>query len=521
MADQNNNTTGKVYLVGAGPGDPGLLTVRGHQLLSEADLVLYDGLVNPLLLKLASGTCERTARTRTTGQRIVPQQEINERLVKEARSGKTVVRLKGGDPYIFGRGSEEAAALAEANVTYEVVPGITAATAAGEYAGFSFTHRQIASAVAFVTGHEDPTRETSHLDYAALAAFPGTVVFYMGLGRVEIICRELIENGKRPDTPAAVICKASLPQQRVVTGTLNDLSQTVQSAGLVPPSLIVVGECVSLRDATSWFECRSLFGQSIGITRPAHQCEDVAQKIVTRSGQPVIMPMIELTELSPEQRTQLDAAIENIDSFDWLIFTSPNGVDRFFTALYANGKDSRVLGHARIAAIGPSVLASLLNHGIRADLIPREYRAESLAAELSPHMKSKSALWVKANRGRDVLPKIIAESGGKLQELVVYNNQDVDTWSDETLRMLREKRLNWVGLSSPAIARQFAEGLSRYELNQTEIGVRLVAISPVTSAAARNAGLTVDAEAAEHTWDGMLLAIEASIDVKSEDTSSN
>ena len=215
--------SGKVYLVGAGPGDPGLLTLRGCQVLESADLVLYDGLVNPLLLDLTTAVAERTARTRIGDGRIVPQEEINARLVAEAKAGKTVVRLKGGDPYIFGRGSEEAAALESAGIDYEVVPGITAATAAGEYAGFSFTHRDIASAVAFVTGHEDPTRPESRVDYQALASFPGTLIFYMGLGRVERICSELIGNGKPQETPAAVICRASLPGQRVVTGTLADL----------------------------------------------------------------------------------------------------------------------------------------------------------------------------------------------------------------------------------------------------------------------------------------------------------
>ncbi|MCP4173276.1 MAG: uroporphyrinogen-III C-methyltransferase, partial [Fuerstiella sp.] len=241
--------TGKVFLVGAGPGDPGLLTLRGRDILACADLVLYDGLANPLLLRLTDCPCERTARTQVGSGRIVPQQEINERLIMEARSGKHVVRLKGGDPFIFGRGSEEVAALKNAGIPFEVIPGITAATAAGEYAGFSFTHRDIASAVAFVTGHEDPSREATRLDYKALASFPGTLVFYMGLGRVQDICTQLVREGKPGHTPAAVVCQASLPHQQVVTSTLAELPAAVAASGLRPPSLIVIGECVDLRSA--------------------------------------------------------------------------------------------------------------------------------------------------------------------------------------------------------------------------------------------------------------------------------
>ena len=507
MADENSNAAGKVFLVGAGPGDPGLLTVRGRALLASADLVLYDGLVNPLLLRIARGVCERTARTRTAGQRIVPQEDINDRLVAEARAGRQVVRLKGGDPYIFGRGSEEAAALAAAGIDYEVVPGITSATAAGEYAGFSFTHRRIASAVAFVTGHEDPTRSNSHLDYAALAAFPGTVVFYMGLGRVETICRELIASGKPATTPAAVICKASLPQQRVVTGTLETLAHIVHEAGLVPPSLIVVGECVNLREVHSWFEARPLFALRIGITRAIEQADTVAEKIVRLSGQPVLLPLIQVRPLSADQAQNCRQVLDDVRSFDWIVFTSPNGVQQFFAELSATGQDTRALGRAQVAAIGPSVQEALADFGIVPDLLPERYRAESLAESLAPHVSGRRVLWVRASRGRDVLPEAIAQAGGQLTPLIVYNNEDLTDWSEEAVSLLRDGQLDWVGLSSPAIARQFAAGLQHYELTQQQCGVKLASISPVTSAAAQEAGLTLHAEADEHTWDGILAAI--------------
>ncbi|MEQ9406588.1 MAG: uroporphyrinogen-III C-methyltransferase, partial [Fuerstiella sp.] len=394
--------TGKVFLVGAGPGDPALLTLRGAELLAKADLVLYDGLVNPLLLQLTRGVCERTARTRIGADRIVPQSEINTRLITEARRGRTVVRLKGGDPYIFGRGSEEAAALEAAQIPYEVVPGITAATAAGEYAGFSFTHRDIASAVAFVTGHEDPSRETSRLDYDALAVFPGTLVFYMGLGRVESICQQLIDAGRPSGTPAAVICRASLPGQQVVSSTLAELPQAVESAGLQPPSLIVVGECVALRQHASWFERLPLFGRRIGVTRPRHQCDVVARRIAALGGEPVLMPLIEINAIDDEATARLDQVLHQMQTFDWLVFTSVNGVDAFMKRLWSTGRDVRELGYLRLAAIGTSTAAAMEQFSLRADVIPESFRAEDLAAELAPQVQGKHVLWARANRGRDV-----------------------------------------------------------------------------------------------------------------------
>ncbi|MEZ6124230.1 MAG: uroporphyrinogen-III C-methyltransferase [Planctomycetaceae bacterium] len=413
--------TGKVYLVGAGPGDPGLLTVRGRELLQQADLVLYDGLANPLLLSLTGGRCERTARTRVGGDSIVPQRAINERLIQEAQAGNTVVRLKGGDPYIFGRGSEEVAALQAAGVPFEVIPGITAATAAAEYAGFSFTHRDHASAVAFITGHEDPTRPVSHLDFTVLAAFPGTLVFYMGLGRIATICDELIKHGKAPETPAAVVCHASLPSQRVLTSTLTELPAAAASAGLKPPSLIVVGECVTLRNGESWFEQRALFGKRIGVTRPIDQCDEVAQQIIQLSGQPVLMPLIEIHPVGADLHPQINAALTALKDFHWLIFTSVNGIHEFFRHLERCGLDVRALGHLKLGAIGSATAMALRQRGLNADVVPEVFRAETLADCLKPHVAGQRILWARASRGRDVLPAMLTAVGaddgtGRLSE---------------------------------------------------------------------------------------------------------
>lgn len=500
-------SNGIVYLVGAGPGDPGLLTVRGRDILSRADLVLYDGLVNPLLLKHTSGVCERTARTRTTSERVVPQEEINARLINEARAGKRVVRLKGGDPYIFGRGSEEAAALENAGIPYEIVPGITAATAAGEYAGFSFTHRDITSAVAFVTGHEDPTRESSRLDYTALAAFPGTLVFYMGLGRIETICTQLIAEGKSENTPAAVICRASLPLQKTVVSTLRNLASDVDAAGLKPPSLIVVGECVSLRQAASWFENRPLFGVSIGITRPADQCHTVADAVVESSGQPVLMPLITVSPPDQDQRENAGRVLGRLNLFDWLVFTSVNGVRFFFDLLWESGGDVRDLSCIRIAAIGSATAEALSQRSLRADVVPDTFRAEALAEAMLPYVKGKNVLWARASRGRDILPATLETAGATVEELVVYRNEDIEAFDPGVVQLLSTGRPDWVGLSSPSITRQFAQLLATHEIEADSLPTKLASISPVTTEAAKDAGLSIAVEANTYTWDGIIQAI--------------
>lgn len=499
--------SGKVFLVGAGPGDPGLLTLRGLAVLKAADLVLYDGLANPLLLRNTNGICERTARTRIGSQILVPQHEINQRLIQAARDGLQVVRLKGGDPYIFGRGSEEVAALEAAGIPYEVVPGITAATAAGEYAGFSFTHRDFASAVAFVTGHEDPTRESSRLDFAALAAFPGTLVFYMGLSRVQQICNQLTHSGMAPSTPAAVICRASLPEQQVVASTLQHLPAAVAEAQLRPPSLIVVGDCVNLRQAQSWFERRPLFGQRIGIARPDHQCDAVAESIVQLSGQPVIMPLIQIQSVDVPQYKILDQTLQQLQTFHWLIFTSVNGVDAFFQRLWKIGKDARAIGHLKLAAIGSSTAAALEEHGLRADVVPDSFRAEALAEQLADQVNGQQVLWARASRGRDVLPKMLKAAGAAVTELVVYQNLDVTKFDTEIAQQLLNGDLHWVGLSSPSIAKQFAGLLQTHAIPVESLKTQLATISPVTTAAAQGAGLKVTVEAATYTWDGILEAI--------------
>ena len=505
VQEMSASNVGKVYLVGGGPGDPGLMTVRGVECLSVADLVLYDGLVNPLVLRYSSSRAIRTCRIIDGGERQLNQSEINQQLIDAAKSGKVVVRLKGGDPFIFGRGSEEAAALADAGIPFEVVPGVTAAVAAGEYTGISFTHRERASAVAFITGHEDPTKRCAKIDYTSLARFSGTLVFYMGLHRLSQIAESLIVAGKSCETPVAVISRASLPQQRTISGTLQTIAQRVVCAGLRPPSVIVVGECVLHRERIAWFEKRPLFGRRIGITRADAQADPQIRQILELGAEPILMPTLEIHP--PATWEAVDEALGQLDKFDWIIFTSVNGVHAFFERLWILGRDLRSLGQAKIAVIGPATAEALREFRLRADLIPEVYRAEDLAFALCSVVRGLQVLWVRADRGRDVLSQKLSASGAVLHEIVVYKHQDLTEWPGNVVQMLVEGQLDWIGVSSPAIAKNVARLIPEAARPHVGHSIRVAAISPVTSAACREVGLAVSAEASEYTWNGILSAI--------------
>lgn len=496
---------GIVYLVGAGPGDPGLLTVRGRQCLEAADVVLYDGLVSPLLLRHTKATCERTSRAEGPGGKRLDQAEINARLVAEAKAGKTVVRLKGGDPFLFGRGGEEAAALAAAGVSFEVVPGVTAAIAAAAYAGLSLTHRELASSVAFVTGHEDPAKPEVALDYDALARFPGSLVFYMGLHRLGRIATALVGAGKPASTPACVISRATTPHQRTVEGTLADLPRKAEAAELHAPSLIIVGECVRQRSSVAWFERRPLLGKRIGVTRPEGQADGVVERLLALGAEPVLMPMLDIGP--PEDWAGVDAAIERLHEFQWLMFTSVNGVEFFIDRLWERGRDLRRFADLKIAAIGPATAAKLEDYRLRADVVPGEYRAEGLVEALRPLAAGKQVLWVGADRGRDVLQEGLAALGAEVTKVVAYRSGDAPDLPPYAAGLMERGELDWIALSSPAIARRLAALLPEAARAHVGSRTRLASISPVTSAAAREVGLPIAGEAAEFTWEGLVAAI--------------
>lgn len=490
-----------VYIVGAGPGDPGLISLRGVECLRRADVVLYDGLVNPVLLQHTQATCERTCRAETPQGRLIQQDEINQRLVDDALAGKTVVRLKGGDPFIFGRGSEEAACLKRHGIPFEVVPGITAAVAAGEYAGFSLTHREQASLVTFITGHEAPDKPDVGVDYALLAQLRGSLVFYMGLARLPDIVRSLLKHGKDPQTPAAVISRASWPTQRTVTATLTELPSAVAAAKLQAPSLIVIGECVRQRENLAWCEQRPLFGQRIGITRAEGQAAPQIARAYELGALPIVMPLIQIAP--PEDWEAVDTAIARLNDFDWCVFTSANAVDAFLGRLWSTGYDIRALHSLKLAAIGSATAEALAQWRLKADVVPYEFRAEGLAAALVPFVAGQRVLWPRANRGRDVLPTELAAAGATVESVVVYQNVDVAALSPEALSLIERGELHWIGLSSPSIARALARLVPEQLKSRLGTSTRLAAISPVTADAAHEVGLPINATASEFTWEGL------------------
>jgi uroporphyrinogen III methyltransferase/synthase len=509
---------GRVYLVGGGPGDPGLITVRGRELLGQADLVLYDGLVNPLLLQHTHARTARTCRMEGPDGRRLDQAEINRQLVAAGQAGLTVVRLKGGDPFIFGRGTEEAAALAAAGIPFEVVPGITAATAAAVYTGISLTHRDHASAVAFITGHEDPAKPESALDFAALANFPGTLVFYMGLHRLPMIAERLMSSGKPADTPVAVVSRATTPLQRTVEAVLHNIAGQVKQAALHAPSLVIVGDCVRVRAQAKWFEDRPLFGLRIGITRPEEQADDAIRRCLELGAQPVLLPTIDIGP--PDDWAPVDAALSRLDTIDWLVFTSVNGVHGLLGRLWDHGGDARQLSRCRLAAIGPSTAAALEQYRLRCDLVPTEYRAEALADALAPHVAGRRVLWARANRGRDVLPERLQAAGAMLESVVVYTNRDCEQWPVTETALLEAGEVDWIGLSSPSIAQNVARLLTPAMRRHLGKSLRLAAISPVTADAATAIGLPVHAVATDFTWDGVYAAIGLHEKAKALETAS-
>ncbi|MCI0701793.1 MAG: uroporphyrinogen-III C-methyltransferase [Planctomycetia bacterium] len=498
-----------VFLVGAGPGSPGLLTVRGAEVLARADLVLHDQLVPERLLDLAPPTAERVCVRDLPGQHPDKYPHIHKKLLDAADAGKIVVRLKGGDPLIFGRGGEEAEALRAAGVPYEIVPGVTAALAAGAFLEIPLTHRLYASAIAFVTGHELPHKPGNKLDWKALAAFPGTLAIYMGIARLPVIVSELLKHGKSPDTPSAIIERASTGDQRAVFARLADLEETRRNAGLEAPGLILVGEAVEHRSAHPWFESRPLFGQRVLVTRPAHQAEGMVRKLEHMGAVVYRMPGVEIRE-APDFEP-VDRTLEQLRNaeWDWLVFTSANGVHALLQRLDALGRDLRDLGSVQLAAIGPKTAETLRGYRLRADLVPATtFSSEGLAETLKPFVTGKRVLLARADRGRELLRDELAKVASVVEQVAVYSQIDVSEPDSATLDALRRGEIRYVTLPSSNIARALLGAFDetiRGRVNRAE--VKLVAISPETGNAIRELGLPVAAEATTFTEDGLIQAV--------------
>jgi uroporphyrinogen III methyltransferase/synthase len=499
-------TRGVVYLVGAGPGDPGLLTRRGEAVLKLADVVVYDHLASSRLLDLAPKEALRICAGKSIGHCTLSQDSINGLLVEHATAGRTVVRLKGGDPYVFGRGAEEAEYLRDSGVAFQVVPGVTAAVGVTAYAGVPITHRDASSAVAFVTGHNDPESSSSHgrLDWTALAAFPGTLVIYMGVTRLESLCKTLIRLGKPATTPAALIEAGTLPRQRTVSGTIADLAARVAEEGIGPPALLVVGEVVARRPALRWFEDLPLFGQRIVITRPIDEAERSAATLESLGAEVLIAPTVEIRPL--ESHEELDRAIGRLIEFDWLVFTSANGVQGFLERLDFLGRDSRALGHLKLATIGPATAEALRRYHLKADLVPRSFRSEDLAEALMPHVAGGRVLLARADRGRTVLKDELQDIS-HVEQVAVYRNTDADALPPTVVERIEQGSLDWITLTSSAITERLHSLLSEAGRDRVGREIRLASLSPVTSETARRLGWSVAAEAKVYTWAGLVDAI--------------
>ena len=494
---------GKVYLVGAGPGDPGLLTLRGQQCLARADLVLYDYLVNAEILSHAHRGAELVCLGRHGHGKLLSQDEICRQMVAAARQGRVVVRLKGGDPAIFARLAEETSALDDAGLTYEIVPGVTAALAAASYTGISVTHREWSSAVALITGHEAENKPGGELDYGSLASFPGTLVIYMGVTTAESWSQTLISAGKPADTPVAVVRRCSWPDQycwRCRLDQLADLLDQQREDRIRPPVVVIVGQVAAEDISSSWFTSRPLFGQRVLVTRPIDQAGPLKSSLEELGADILLQPAIEISD--PPDWQPVDTAIARLSSFDWLVFSSSNGVRMLLERLFAQGQDLRALAGAKLAAIGPGTENALAEWKLRADLVPPEYRAEALATALADQAAGKKFLLLRASRGREVLAEQLTAAGAEVEQVVVYSSTDIERPNDEVRQSLAAGQLDWVTVTSSAIARSLAK-LFGEDLHRA----RLASISPITSGDLRKLGFEPAAEAREYTMDGVVAAI--------------
>ena len=503
----STDRSGKVYLVGAGPGDPGLLTVKGKECLEQADVVLYDYLANPALLHHAPDQAERIYVGRRGRGHYQDQAYINRLLIERAKAGQVVVRLKGGDPFVFGRGGEEAEAVAAAGVAFEVVPGVTAAVAVPAYAGIPVTHRTLASTVTFVTGHEDPSKQTTVMDWPKLAATSGTLVFMMGMKTLPMIVRRLLEEGRSPETPVAAVRWGTRADQHTVIGTLKDIVVKAEQARLEPPTVIVVGEVVKLREQLNWFEKRPLFGKRIVLTRAQEQAREFSRLLTAYGAEAIATPTIQI--VPPISWQAIDQAIARLGEYDWLIFTSVNGVKPFMDRLLVARKDSRALAHLRVCAIGPRTAEEMARYGVTPDLVPSEFQAEGVLAALAEHdLRGKKVLIPRAEVAREILPERLRRMDAEVDVVVVYRTIAPEADLSRLMEQIEAGKIDVVTFTSSSTVRNFVDMVGGAEQarrlgSKTAIGC----IGPITAQTAEQCGLTVAILAPENTVPALTQAI--------------
>lgn len=507
MTAQSPVKNGRVFLVGAGPGDAKLLTLRGKECLTQADVVLYDHLANPELLKFAPPQAERIYVGRKGRGAYRDQTEIHGLLATKAQEGKCVVRLKGGDPFVFGRGGEEAEFMADAGIPFEVVPGVTSAVAVPAYAGIPVTHRTHASTVAFVTGHEDPTKPSSAMEWPRLASTEGTLVFLMGMKRLPQIVDRLIREGKSGTTPVAVIRWGTYARQRTVVGTLSDIVGKASSANMTPPTIIVVGEVVRLRDHLNWFESRPLFGMGILVTRPRDQASILSNLLAEQGAEPVECPTLEIHP--PDSWAAVDEAIAGLPTYDWVIFTSVNGVESFMRRLWFQQKDVRSLAGLRICCIGPKTQEEAARWGVAADLIPKNFQAEGILEAMGGlGVKGQHILIPRAKVARELLPDQLTAMGAKVRVVEAYQAVPPMVEMGPVRDRLQNTRIHYLTFTSSSTVRNFCQLFpNRQELLDLTRNIPVAVIGPITAQTVREEGLSVEVVALENTVPALVEAI--------------
>jgi uroporphyrinogen III methyltransferase / synthase len=502
---------GMVYLVGAGPGDAGLMTLRGAELLRRADVVVYDALVNSELLRLASPEAEIIYGGKRSRHHVIPQMDLNQLLVTKAREGKCVVRLKGGDPYMFGRGGEEAEELAAANIPFEVVPGISSILAGPNYAGIPLTHREHCSMVTVITGHENPEKGDTGIDWAHLAKTPGTKVVLMGLERIREICQTLVGHGLAPDTPVAMIRWGTTGHQQSIEGTLETIPDIVAEKKFGAPAVTVIGTVVRLREKLNWFEKRPLFGARVVVTRTREQASELSRQLSERGAEVLEIPTIKIVPPT-EPRLLADVLLE-LNSYDWLVFTSPNGVTTFFNYFFRGFEDMRDLGGARIAAIGPATAARLKELHLKVDLMPEEYIGSKIAQAFAKYqsIENLKIAILRAEVANPELPKALEELGAIVDDIACYKTvQETEDLTRAAAKLL-ESGADWITFTSSSTVEHFHARFNLPELIQKFPQIKLASIGPETSKAITALGLTPNLQARTHTIEGLLKALENAV----------
>jgi uroporphyrinogen III methyltransferase / synthase len=510
----STKSKGRVYLVGAGPGDLGLVTLRAKECIEGADVIVYDHLANPEMLSWARDDAEIIYAGKEAGELSLSQKEINALLIEKARTGKDVVRLKGGDPFVFGRGAEEAAAMVDAGIEFEVVPGITSAIAGPAYAGIPVTHRAENSHVTFFTGHEDPAKTESSIDYAALAKLGGTQVMLMGVERLGAVTREMLKQGVREDLPVALIRWATTGRQETLTGTIQDIAQRAIAGGFKAPAVTVFGNVVALRENLNWYENRPLSGKRIVVTRTRKQASALSNKLRALGAQVVELPTIRIEP--PTNLREFAELVQDAHIYDWIVFTSANGVEAFFEMFFKLYDDAREIGGARIAAIGPATAQRVKDFHLHVDLQPEEFVAEAVVKEFRKQggIENLRILLVRAEKARDVLPKELSVSGAIVDEALAYRTLPETRDTTGARRQLAKGSADLITFTSSSTVENFLTlGLPWPK------GMQVASIGPITSKTARDHGLTIDIEARRHDIDGLVEAIRNFFSGKNADSS--